>query len=514
MKYPRIYFKDVELILENKQWTIKQKSDFLYNCFSEEENFDTFCYTIFPHAFPQDFADFHIEIIKEFMEDNDSVVAAPRGHGKSTLVGLGYLTWKLLYKKNRYIVYMSQNHSKTVQFLEPIRQELKNNKMIKLIYGTIKIMNVKDDEDINRRDREDCFDVNGCRVEAVSFEKNIRGFKYGVYRPDLIIFDDIDDDQRVLNPELRRKDEEKLNKQVIPSLDPKGHFKMIGTILHHECQLVKKLRLHNGKIYKAILPDGKALWPKRWTIEKLEAERIRIGGAAFQSEYLNTPVDDTYSLIKREWCKACCDSTLSYNDNGINYDKKITGVDFAYSDRVNADKSAFITIGKNYNLDCYDIIDLLMRKGMSITEQFDFIEYICGIQKSESALEENSIRAMSKELKNYNFKYTLFWTGAQDSTAKRQMDPEFDNKRHTVGKTAMINRLATQFENRRLRLPYKTEKDKELTNQLIDECCTYALQDGKLVEVGVHGDLPIALGYAVECAELEVLDVQMGILEM
>jgi hypothetical protein len=121
---------------------------------------------------------------------------------------------------------------------------------------------------------------------------------------------------------------------------------------------------------------------------------------------------------------------------------------------------------------------------------------------------------MSKELRNYSFPYTLFWTGATDSAAKQQLDPEFNNKRHTVGKTAMIKRLATQFENKRIRIPYKTDRDKVLASQIIDECSTYALQDGKLVEIGVHGDIPIALGYAIERAEMEKFEFAYGSLDM
>lgn len=183
-----------------------------------------------PEAFTKPFAAFHEEIVDEFMEDKDSVVAAPRGHGKSTLIGQGFVIWNILYRKKKFIVYTSQNHVKSTQFLEPIRNELKGNARIKLVYGDLHFSTDKDDKG---KDREDVFDINGVRVQAVSFEKNIRGFKHGNQRPDLIILDDIEDDSRVINPELRRKDSDKLTKQIIPSIDAvTGHTKMVGTMLH------------------------------------------------------------------------------------------------------------------------------------------------------------------------------------------------------------------------------------------------------------------------------------------
>lgn len=506
-----ISVKEVYDIIESPKLTRLQKRKMLYSIFEKPKNFFVFCKVIMPHAFTKKFAKFHMEVINEFMKDGDSAMAAPRGHAKSTLIGLGYLMWLIAYEKEKYIIYTSQNHSKSVQFLEPLTYEIKNNPVFKFIYGVGRLMRVREKE--TGIDRQDVFDYNYMRIQALSFEKNIRGLKYYNVRPTLILLDDIETDERVINPELRVKDADKLNKQIIPSLDTdSGRVKMIGTILHHDSQLVQKIRNLDGKIYKAIGEDGALLWGDMFTQEKLDSIKHRIGGAAFASEYMNSPVDDTFALIKREWMIACCDETRTYGQMD-KYEKKIQGVDFAFSDRITADKSAYVTIGCRG--DGYDVVDVMTRKGMSITEQFDYIEYLSGINKVyDNALEENSIRSMSKELKKYKFPFTLFWTAASDSPYKQQLDPDFDNKRYTVGKTAMINRLATQFENRRIMLPYKTDRDKATTNQLIDECSTYALQDGKLVEIGVHGDIPIALGYAIERAEMERNEFEFGMLEI
>jgi hypothetical protein len=470
---------------------------YIYNLLGYEDNFETFCRFILPHAFTKPFCEFHKEIIKDFLVPGDSVVAAPRGHGKSTLIGLGFILWCILYKKEKYIVYTSQNHEKSVQFLEPVKKELQNNKLIKFVYGDAKLGNVSDEEG---RNREDCFDYQGIRVQALSFEKNIRGLKYGVHRPTLIILDDIDDDQRVINPELRSKDSFKLTKQIIPSVDAEcGRVKMVGTILHHDSLLAKRLRVEDGKIYKAEDENGKILFPEMFTRERLNEIKRKIGTTSYQSEYLNNPVDNSAAIIKREWIKACYDDKYSFEDSA-KYDTKYQGVDFAFSDRIMADKSAFVGIAR---LDeGYLLFQCITKKGLSITQQFDYIQQLQKVNNfTMNGLEENSIRGMSNELYNYDFPYMLFWTGASDPAGKIKADVSFDNKRYTVGKLAMIDRIATQFENGRIKIPYMTERDKEIAHQITDELCTYARNDGKLVETGVHGDIPIALGYALECAE-------------
>lgn len=502
----------IDIIKSNQSRQTVRK--WLYNIFAYKKNFEVFCRFCLPNAFTKPFGDFHKEIFIEFDNDGDSVVAAPRGHGKSTLIGLGYVIWLLLYKKEKYIVYTSQNHEKSVQFLEPIKHEMQNNKMIQFIYGNYKLHTVKDEE-LGGRDREDCFDYRSIRVQALSFEKNIRGLKFGSSRPTLIVLDDVDDDQRVLNPDLRKKDLDKLMKQIVPSVDAEnGKIKMIGTILHHDSLLAKQLRIHNGKIYRAIREDGTPLFPDLYSIKKLMERKRIMGSASFESEYMNNPVDDTNSIIKRDWVKQCFDETLSFFDQVKLYSMKYQGVDFAFSDRLVADKSVYLGIGVT-NENVYEIFQCVIKKGLTITQQFDYINMIQQtVQYDDNALEENSIRSMSNELMKYNFPYTLFWTAAADGAKKEKYDKEFTGKRHTVGKLAMINRLATQFENNNIRIPYKTERDKEIAHMIMDECTTYARQDGKLVETGVHGDIPIALGYAIERAEMDKFEFDYGVLEI
>lgn len=482
---------------------------FYYQQFADPKNFEAFCRFILPGAFTKPFSRFHREIIEEFMKDKDSAVAAPRGHGKSTLIGQGFVIWNILYKRKKYIVYTSQNHTKSVQFLDPVREELKTNDRIRFIYGDVTLRVEKDDKG---KDREDVFDINGVRIQALSFEKNIRGLKHGNQRPDLVICDDIEDDDRVLNPELRVKDAFKLDKQIIPALDAEtGVLKFVGTILHLDSLLTKKLITFSGQTYRACELDSEGrvipetiLFPDLFTADKLNDIKRKIGSSAFQSEYLNDPVDNEASLIKREWIVRCFDDSLSFDD-GIP-EHAILGADFAYSDRVSADKSAFVAVSKG---DMHTIHFCDTKKAMSISEQFNYLQYLHVTHKfSNLALEENSIRSMSKDLKGYNFPFTLFWTGNSDKPNTKTPDEYFQGKRHTVSKINMIKRLAVQFENRNIRIPYRTDEDKRIAHTILDECSSFALQDGKLVEVGVHPDIPIALAFAIEYKALNtfVLD--------
>lgn len=514
MKYKINLQYCIDLINSKKSKNLIRKT--LHFLFQFEYNFLIFCKFFLPKAFTKEFQQFHIEVVEDVWDDEDAAFALPRGHGKSTLIGQGFLLHRIAYKLEKYILYSSQNTEKSIQFLEPIKYELKNNKLLNFVYPNIDLRKVKDED--SGRDRSDCFDIGKeLRVQAFSYEKNVRGFKFINQRPTLIIFDDIDDDQRVINPILRAKDHDKFIKQMIPCLDAEfGKYKILGTIIHLNSNLAKQIKVLNGKVYKAyelddegkIIPES-ILFPSLFNVKYFEDYIAKWGSLAASSEFLNNPVDDVSSLIKRKWVKSTFCEDLSFTNNQEKYDRKVQGVDFAFSDRITADKSAFVGLGKNEN--CVDLISLFTKKGMSIIEQFDYIEYLNGTMGFDiNGLEENSIRSMSNEIPRYNFKYKLFWMGSSDKAREEKVwkTSEYEEKRHTIGKTAMIKRLATVFETNfnsvqngegfTFRVPYMTSRDRELAHQLMDECCSFALQDGKLVETGVHPDIPIGLQIGFE----------------
>lgn len=458
----------------------------LKHYFSFEYNIAVMSQYCFPVYIQGDVPDFHQEFYDILNREGNNAFGAPRGHAKSTTVGLVYLVFCVVNKLEPYIVYISQNHAKTTQFITPLRWEFKTNIILRFIYGDLSPSLARDDMN---KDREDCIDVNGTRIEAVSFEKNMRGFKYKNMRPTLIIGDDIEDDARVINPLLRQKDEDKLTKIIIPSLDINGRFKMIGTILHLDSLLMKRIARYGGKIYKAIDSEGNLLWPERFTQEKLDDIKYDIGSAAFQQEYLNDPVDNASSTIKREWCMSCIDYEYSYDYEDM--DEVYLAVDFAFSDRITADSSAFMDIGikrdRFGNVKKY-ILNILWKKGMSILEQFDLIKQL-HYQHDYTiiALEENSIKSVSSEVKNLGLPIKMFWTGARDTKTVSVSGTKSYSKENA------IERLAVEFENTLWAFPYRNELEQSNVSRLIDELTSWAKQDGKIVELGAHPDAPICM---------------------
>jgi phage terminase large subunit-like protein len=176
--------------------------------------------------------------------------------------------------------------------------------------------------------------------------------------------DDLENDEAVRNSESIAKVKHWLNGALLPTLDPKRNdFIMVGTILHHDAVLAQLLDpkfsdIYLQRVYRAYEPgaDGKPkpgtfLWPERFTVEKLAAERRRLGTLAFNSEFLNNPIDPETRRFRPEWVRWYTGKDIAYDRGNWYFQgrklKIIQAVDPAIKEREqdNSDFFAHVTIG-------------------------------------------------------------------------------------------------------------------------------------------------------------------------
>ena len=272
-----------------------------------------------PEYFGDASADFHRELFDALGNSGRRLIArvAPRGHAKSTCAAFAYPLWCVCTAARRNIVIVTHERSLATQFVRDIRHELESNDRIIAEYGDLS----RDPADrgkrgaARRRWGASAFTAsNGVTVQAKSTGASFRGVRVGPLRPDLIICDDLEKDEHVRTPEMRRKLEQWLRRVVIPALSPDGRLFVLGSIIHHDSLLAaladrKRFIGWDYQVYRAIEAeqrgDGryyrKALWPARWPLEKLDQERDRIGTLAFEQEYQANPLDDTAQVFRPEW---------------------------------------------------------------------------------------------------------------------------------------------------------------------------------------------------------------------
>lgn len=158
----------------------------------------------------------------------------------------------------------------------------------------------------------------GITLQARGAGASFRGTRVGPMRPDLIICDDIEKDEHVETLDGRIRLENWLRRVVIPALAPHGRLIILGSIIHHDSLLANlrdraRFPRWEYRVYRAIearrQPDGahrlEPLWPARWPLEKLNAERERIGSVAFEQEYMANPIDTSLRVFRPEWLRRC-----------------------------------------------------------------------------------------------------------------------------------------------------------------------------------------------------------------
>jgi len=312
-----------------------------------------------PHHFRINSPKFHLKIVKEALNNTYLAIAAPRESSKSTLLAFLYPLHSICFKKRRFILIVSNTYSKAARTLENVKKEFKDNNALKEDYP---ITIVKDSEGDSIIRHPDGFET---RILCKGAEQigSIRGEKFGAYRPDLILNDDIEDDEMVRNPE-RRAELKDLFDEVLGRAGETGltQIIVIGTILHDDSLLAKLVSLkyypeYRKLLFKArkILPDGTkvSIWKEKWSLEeldRLEKEKPDV----FAKEMQNDPASGTAQVFNKDDFRYWRVDNLNY----VLYDKEsnVTGrgslsdckaaiaCDLAWSEKRTADDSVIMCL--------------------------------------------------------------------------------------------------------------------------------------------------------------------------
>jgi len=412
----------------------------------------------FPHHFPMDSPDFHIIIIREAMRQRWLAIAAPRESAKSTMLAFLYTFHQIAFKKKRFVVLVSNTYSKACSSLEAIKKEVKENDQFSKDF---KIEVTKDAEGDTIFRHKDGYETRFLCKGAEQIG-SVRGEKFGPYRPDLIIGDDIEDDELVRNPDRRIQLQHEFDEALIPAGDKKScQFIFIGTILHDDSQMAKLISKEQYVEFKKLLfrakikyKDGKteSLWEDKWSLadlDKMEQDKPSV----FAKEYQNDPVSGLQARFHKEdfryWVFENMQAVL-FDEQGrivgkhsIHDCKAAVSCDLAWEEKRENDFSVvmpgFLTPSSDILIDTY-----LCKKGLRPHEMeeilFNMVDRLKSLTKGyvptgfEKAKLEKVMQYLLKEAMRRRNEYLSFapllWDGDKVQRAETRLEPRYNQ--HTI----------------------------------------------------------------------------------
>lgn len=327
-----------------------------YNFF--KENPILFGNHYFPHHLRDRSPYFHWLLISDNKDTGFNAYQAPRGSAKSTVVVFLKRIHRIAFKKKRFIVIVQNTYKKAVGTLEGIKDEFKYNERLRRDFG---VEFEKDSEGDTIFKHRDGFRTRVlCKgVEQIG---SIRGEKFGAYRPDDIVGDDLEDDEMVKSGERRQSLKDVYDNALIPAGDIKNlSVDIVGTILHDDslmADLVSKDKYtHYHKLFfKSRFKNPKtggveSLWPERWTVADLD-QMEREKPETFAKEMQGDPSSGTLETIKREdfvYWRTEEGQAVLYGTDGevvarwpLRDCKAAVGIDLAWEEKKSSDFAAIV----------------------------------------------------------------------------------------------------------------------------------------------------------------------------
>jgi len=241
--------------------------------------------------------DFHYNWWRFAAQHRQSLLLAPRGHGKSTILTVSFTLFTILRDPETRVLIISNTAAQAQAFLREIRQHLESNPNLLDAWGNLRASPWTSSEFVlNLRERHPKeATVTGMGVMGPVISRHY----------DVILLDDVVDEEAASSKRIRDKMWTWYYKELMPTLEPDGEIHILGTRYHHDDLY--------GKLIEAGMPvmveraiqekDGleHALWEDRFSLELLRERKAQAGPAIFNAQYQNDVTAMRGRVFRQEW---------------------------------------------------------------------------------------------------------------------------------------------------------------------------------------------------------------------
>ena len=426
-------------------------------------------------------------------------IEAARDHGKSYYFSNAYPAWQLYkYSKPKSMRYSKRpsksNSNRGYLFSFSLQQSVD---LMEILKGTIEGNDIlrerlyPDSRNSGAWASTNIVCKNGARLTCKGFGSSVRGA-----HPYWIVVDDGLKDNVIYSQLQRQKSIDYFHSVIMNMLVPGGQIIVVGTPFHASDlygDLKSKSKTATGSDkgwfmieYPAIFPDGRILWPQRWSFADLMEKRTTQGNIIFSRENLCRPITNESSIFPLKILERSLLRMENYilvrnrDDFPIKFNKVVVGCDFAISSNVGADYTVFTVWGVTDDRDMY-LLHMYRESGKTFHEQMQVLRGINVRFRPECmVLEQNTFQQIFVQESDKQGMPVIGHTTGID---------KYDLKTGWPG-------IAILFERGKIHIPIGDKYSQDIKDLIFTDLGSVAFTDHGLESVGEHDDISSSIWLA------------------
>ena len=312
-----------------------------------------------------------------------SLVLAPRGFGKSTLLSVVRCIFEIVRNPDVRILLASSTQAQAEAFVREVRGHMERNPIFRILFGDLVGPKWTDRQLIVGERRR-------IAKEPTIFAMGVGGALVSRHF-DVVICDDVVDEENSRTESRRQKLRTWFFKVMLPCLEPDGRLGVVGTRYHYRDlygHMIESGFMPSATVIRAIDAEGKSPWPEKFSVKRLEQIRREAGTVIFNAQYQNDTEAMKGEVFKDKW--------LRFYDVAPQSLRIFQGVDLAIATHAGSDFFSIVTVGVDewrniYVLDCYKARLSFLQQTAAILERFERFDPI------KVAIESNAYQAAQVE---------------------------------------------------------------------------------------------------------------------
>jgi len=254
---------------------------------------------LFGHRHPQQEAEMHVELMDLFRSKDEFVqLEAFREGGKTTKLE-EHLILSGSFGNFNYCLLLGETYEKACQRLAAINHECTTNEVLSAVFGGPVLARKSIENKL--------YFASGAFIQALGWEQELQSFKHNAHRPDLAVLDDVENLERVRDPEAVQASMNKLYLDLIPAMDKERRKIINSQTRRAEDCMVTRLSRNPEWLYRGFPicdrdpddPEAVSNWPARYPIEWIRQEKRRFAASGMLGAFLQAYMLQTTDMASK-----------------------------------------------------------------------------------------------------------------------------------------------------------------------------------------------------------------------